>query len=418
MKWILLNLCSLGAFLFVLFIDRRVIALRPQHARSTLYRTYSTSTSDIFFDTASTLSPHPLTVSYTELSTLMQGSGKARIIWDTLKRAENPLISSGLSSKAKDIFKSILGGRDLIPVSVESSVVSTCGTRKMLCRLEDGGLIESVLIPSYKFDRTTLCVSTQVGCDRGCIFCATGKMGLMRNLTTEEILGQVYLGLRKSQDECMPLMTNIVFMGMGDAGKNIDSVVAAVRCLTDRNRFCFAQSKVTVSTVGPTPEVFQQLADVPCTIAWSLHAADDGLRKRLVPTTRHTTAQLRDGLVAALATRPTFKQRTVMIAVTLIAGVNDRVEDAEALAEFIRPMLVIVPKIALDLIPYNDIGMANLGRPSDDSVCAFQRILRSHGYFCSVRVTRGDDEAAACGMLTTKNLRPVRDSSVSAILEK
>ena len=115
---------------------------------------------------------------------------------------------------------------------------------------------------------------------------------------------------------------------------------------------------------------------------------------RLVPTTRHTTVQLRDGLVAALATRPTFKQRTIMIAVALIAGVNDRVEvfffflilknqylisiifqDAEALAEFVRPMLNVAPKIALDLIPYNDIGMANLGRPSDDSVCAFQVII-------------------------------------------
>jgi 23S rRNA (adenine2503-C2)-methyltransferase len=115
-------------------------------------------------------------------------------------------------------------------------------------------------------------------------------------------------------------------MGMGDAGKNVDSVCEAVRCLVDRDRFCFAQSKVTVSTVGPTPEIFQRFADVPCTIAWSLHAADDGLRRRLVPTTKHTTVQLRDGLLTALSSRSTFKQRTIMIAVTLISGVNDRSE--------------------------------------------------------------------------------------------
>jgi 23S rRNA (adenine2503-C2)-methyltransferase len=102
-------------------------------------------------------------------------------------------------------------------------------------------------------------------------------------------------------------------MGMGDAGRNLDAVTKAVRCLTDRDRFCFAQSKVTVSTVGPTPSVFQAIADVPCTIAWSLHAANDDLRKRLVPSTKHSTVELRDGLTAALATRPTFKSRTMYI---------------------------------------------------------------------------------------------------------
>lgn len=111
-------------------------------------------------------------------------------------------------------MKTILDGRPLIGVEVETLSTSPCGTKKMLGKLQDGAYIETVLIPSYKYDRTTLCVSTQIGCDRGCIFCATGKMGIQRNLTAAEILGQVYLGLRRTSEDNMPPMTNIVFMGM------------------------------------------------------------------------------------------------------------------------------------------------------------------------------------------------------------
>lgn len=197
-------------------------------------------------------------------------------------------------------------------------------------------------------------------------------------------------------------MLNFACSLQGDAGRNIGSVASAVACLSDRERFSFAQSKVTVSTVGPSPDIFQSIADLPCTIAWSLHAANDDLRKRLVPSTKHTTTELRNGLISALKSRTSLRRRTIMIAVTLIDGVNDRIEDAHALADFVRPMLETAPKIALDLIPYNDINVGGLGRPSDDRVCAFQSYLREQGYFVSVRVTRGDDEAAACGMLSTK----------------
>ena len=330
------------------------------------------------------------------------------MVWDSLRRGESPFDegSSELSGRARTFFNSVLEERQqtLIPVTIEESTVSSCGTRKFLGGLQDGARIESVLIPAAKFDRTTLCVSTQIGCDRGCIFCATGKMGIQRNLTASEILGQVYLGLQLAREHHMPPMTNIVFMGMGDAGRNTDSVGDAVKCLADRDRFCFAQSKITVSSVGPSPESFQTLADMPCTLAWSLHAADDDLRRKLVPSTRHTTMELRDGLLNALKTRKSLKQRTIMIAVTLIDGINDRIEDAQALADFVRPMLEIAPKIALDLIPYNDIGVSGIGRPSRERVNEFQSHLRKLGFFCSVRVTRGDEQDSACGQLTTKNM--------------
>ena len=356
---------------------------------------------------------HPLELSFSELSELIGGSGKARMVWNSLKRGEDPLdgSTSDLSDRARMYFQTILEKRQqpLIPVTIEQSTVSPCGTRKFLGGLEDGAKIESVLIPAGKFDRTTLCVSTQIGCDRGCVFCATGKMGIQRNLTASEIIGQVYLGLQLAREYDMPPMTNIVFMGMGDAGRNTDSVGQAVNCLADVDRFCFARSKVTVSSVGPSPEVFQTLADMPCTLAWSLHAADDGLRRKLVPSTRHTTIELREGLLNALKTRESLKQRTIMIAVTLIDGVNDRVEDAQDLANFVRPMLEVAPKIALDLIPYNDIGVAGIGRPSRERVNEFQALLRRQGFFCSVRVTRGDEEDSACGQLTTKSMKISRE---------
>ena len=283
--------------------------------------------------------------------------------------------------------------------------------------MNDGQSVESVLIPAYKFDRTTLCVSTQIGCDRGCAFCLTGKMGLLRNLTSVEILSQVFNGLHIASRENMPPMSNIVFMGMGDSGRNLDAVGDAVHALTDRDRFSMAASKITVSTVGPSPEAFLTLAKMPGTLAWSLHAADDVIRKKLVPSTRHTTAELRDGLVAALKTRPAMRTRTIMIALTLIDGINDSEVDAIKLADFLRPMLTDVPKIAIDLIPYNDIEvMPDFRKPSKERIKIFQERMRMEGYFCTVRVTRGEDESSACGMLATKRIKKERNNEMEILL--
>jgi len=354
-----------------------------------------------------------LTMPFSELITNIGGSGKAKIIWESIRKGENPLdeSSSHLSDRAKETLRNILNESPLIANEIVSETPSSCGTRKFLQKLSDGVMVESVLIPAYKFDRTTLCVSTQVGCDRGCAFCATGKMGLIRNLTADEILSQVVHGLRVSAREKLPLMTNIVFMGMGDAGRNLEAVGQAVHALTDRDRFCMAQSKVTVSTVGPSPETFLALAKMPATIAWSLHAAEDGLRRLLVPSTRHSTVELREGLATALATRAALRTRTIMVAATLIEGINDNVHDAKALADFMRPLQSVAPKIALDLIPYNDINIQGFRRPSKERVNAFQDVLREEGFFCSVRVTRGDEEASACGMLATKRVKTMKLSS-------
>ena len=354
-----------------------------------------------------------LSLPFHDLATMMGGAGKARAIWKLLRRGMDPLVTCAeeevngynedyLSASAKVKLMHVLSNHSLIPGVVVEESASSCLTRKVLIRLEDRQTIEAVLIPSLKFERTTLCVSTQIGCDRGCSFCLTGTMGLVRNLTADEIIAQVILAQSIATREKLPPMTNVVFMGMGDAGRNIAAVDEAVRCLIDRDRMSLPQNKITVSTVGPSPEAFMLLAQVPATIAWSLHSPDDGIRKYLVPSTKHSTIQLRDSLLEALLTRNSPKLRTIMIAITLIDGINDSVEDASKVAEFIEPMMVVTHKIVVDLIPYNDNQLHGFRRPSTDRVNAFQQVLKGRGLFCAVRVTRGDAESSACGMLATK----------------
>jgi len=205
--------------------------------------------------------------------------------------------------------------------------------------------------------------------------------------------------------EGMPPLHNVVFMGMGDSGRNMVEVGRAVRALADRDRMSMAQAKLTISTVGPSPEAFMTLAEMPGALAWSLHSADNAIRRKLVPSTRHTVEELRDGFLLALASRPSLRTRTVMVALTLIDGVNDSLEDADKLVHFVRPMFAVAPKVMIDLIPYNDISVPSFRRPSVDRVNSFQRHLRDQGIYCSVRVTRGDEEYAACGMLATKRVK-------------
>lgn len=230
-------------------------------------------------------------------------------------------------------------------------------------------------------------------------------MGLIRNLTSNEIITQVILAKEISIRENLPPLTNIVFMGMGDAGRNPIAVNDAVHCLIDRDRLSMPQSKITISTVGPNPEMFSILSKIPATLAWSLHSSDDKIRKLLVPSTKHTTIELRNGFMNGLLLRENIKTRTIMIAITLIDDINDSIEDATKLAEFILPMLEISPKIVIDLIPYNDNELNNFKTPSKEKVNNFQKILISYGLFCAVRMTRGDKESSACGMLATKRVK-------------
>jgi 23S rRNA (adenine2503-C2)-methyltransferase len=229
-------------------------------------------------------------------------------------------------------------------------------------------------------------------------------MGRIRNLTADEILAQMYWGKKICRLEELPEISNVVFMGMGEPSDNAANVIQACEQLTTREMFSLSASKVTVSTVGPTPEAFMDFARARCVMAWSVHAVDDDLRKRLVPTTKYSMVQLRQGLIDALLERP-MNARTCMLEVALMRGVNDGLDHADQLAEFTQGIIDQVPgaKPHINLIPFNDIGVqaTMYERPNNSDVVAFQKHLQSKGMHVHVRTTRGDDKTAACGQLAT-----------------
>jgi 23S rRNA (adenine2503-C2)-methyltransferase len=193
---------------------------------------------------------------------------------------------------------------------------------------------------------------------------------------------------------------------MGDAADNVAAVRKATQILTTRELFQMSNQKVTISTVAPKPESFRELGPHGV-LAWSVHAANDQLRKQLVPTTKYKMTELRAGLIDALNLRSP-NLRTCMLEVALIANVNDQMEHADELANFAKVIVESVDKCKLivNLIPFNDIGDGHATfvyeKPSDEQVVAFQRRIWSHGIHTHIRKTRGDEESSACGQLATK----------------
>lgn len=377
-------------------------------------------------DTKSDVGALSLTVE--ELGTKLGGKGRARIAWDCYTIGIDPqlyftgqehaeseqeiqtlLPSSRQSQKlGKEALKQLLHLNGGTPVEGGVATLthvsrSRDGTTKLLLKLKDGFEVETVLIP-FKEGRTTVCVSSQVGCRQACTFCATGRMGKLRSLTADEILAQMFFAVKICrQEEDLPPVSNVVFMGMGEPGDNIANVKIAAEMMTRRELFQLSAQRVTISTVAPTPDTFMKLADASCILAWSVHAARDDLRRRLVPTTKYPMVELRQGLIDALLTRPT-PLRTTMFEVALMHEVNDSFKEADELAEFCRELMNQVPgcKLIVNLIPFNDIGQDLYQKPTMKNVEAFQQRLKEQGIYSCIRVTRGDDESAACGQLATK----------------
>lgn len=226
-----------------------------------------------------------------ELGRALDGTGKAKLVWAALRAGRDPWTDESVTPKARALLAHQF---DPLPTEAARTVASD-GTVKLLVSLRDGLQIESVVIPfagrptapKPVEPRTTVCVSSQVGCSRGCVFCATGKMGLIRNLSAEEIVAQVALAQRVIAERGMPKLHNVVFMGMGEPLNNPAAVRRAVLLLTDQECFQLARTRVSVSTVGPSPAAIVAAAGLPGMLAWSVHAADDAKRRQLVPTTTH-----------------------------------------------------------------------------------------------------------------------------------
>lgn len=281
-------------------------------------------------------------------------------------------------------------------------------TRKALFRLSDYAVVETVLM-IYP-DRATVCISTQAGCAMGCVFCATGKLGLLRNLSSGEIVEQALWAAREVRKvaaeqggvrESVPAhqITNVVFMGMGEPFANYDRWWAAVERLHDPQGFNLGARHMTVSTVGLVPGI-RRLAEepLPINLAVSLHAPDDELRSALMPVNRrYPLAEL----LAATRAYIARTRRRVSFEYVLLQGRNDSPEQAQQLAALLRqeaparqPMLYHV-----NLIPWNPIPGTPLGRSERKRVLAFQQVLQDRHIPCTVRVERGVEIAAACGQL-------------------
>jgi len=271
--------------------------------------------------------------------------------------------------------------------------ISEDGTEKFLIGLQDGRQVESVFIPRTPHD--TFCVSTQVGCAMGCAFCLTATMGLVRNLTAGEIVGQVRvlagaLDLREAR-------FNIVFMGMGEPLHNYDATMAAVRILADEHGFAVHPRRITVSTVGLVPAI-ERLAgeDVMPRLAVSLHAPTDEQRAALVPVNRKYPIA---DIIEACRRFPPARRGRITFEYVLLAGVNDSREDARNLAALLQGLHVKV-----NLIPLNPAAGIPFERPSDERIDAFGRTLAERGITVMVRKSRGRDIRAACGQLAVEGM--------------
>jgi len=279
------------------------------------------------------------------------------------------------------------------------------GTSKLLIETHDGHRVEAVVIRRHG-RATSICVSSQVGCQMGCQFCATGTMGMIGNLTASEILEQaVYRKLAPSKLRSLPLK-NIVFMGMGEPLNNFRHVKAAVLGFTDFSRFGLGRAHITVSTVGVVPYMLklnEELPGVP--LALSLHAPNQKLREKIVPAAKAwPLTKLMDALDAHIEnvrTSEGVKFTGVMVEYVLLSGVNDLEEHAHQLAALLNGKPVLI-----NLIPYNPnvtAEMYGFKAPTRESAYAFGKVLIDRGLHARVRIERGSDIAAACGQLALRS---------------
>jgi 23S rRNA (adenine2503-C2)-methyltransferase len=282
---------------------------------------------------------------------------------------------------------------EIVVPEIVSCQQSSDGTHKWLIKLSCGNCIETVFIPELK--RGTLCVSSQVGCALNCSFCSTGKQGFNRNLTTGEIIGQVWLAVRslsKTQGLHDKRVTNVVMMGMGEPLLNFDNVVSAMSLMMDDFAYGLSKRRVTLSTSGVLPEL-ERLREVsPVALAVSLHAPTDALRDVLVPINKkYPLEQLMTLCKAYFKNEP---RRKVTFEYVMLKGVNDQPEHAMQLIHLLKDVPAKV-----NLIPFNPFPLTEYQRSSQETINAFRDKLMSKGINTITRKTRGDDVNAACGQL-------------------
>ena len=302
-----------------------------------------------------------------------------------------------MSDLAKSLRDKLASAAEVRPLKILSEQASADGTIKWLFDVGGGDAVETVFIPED--DRGTLCVSSQAGCAVGCRFCSTGHQGFSRNLGTGEILAQLWfaehhLRQRLNLPDGQRAITNVVMMGMGEPLQNYAALLPALRMMLDDHGYGLSRRRVTVSTSGVVPMIERLRDDLPVALAVSLHAPTDALRDDLVPLNRKYP------LAELLATCKHYLDKAPRDFITFEYCMLDGVNDSDAQA---RELLALVASAGVgckfNLIPFNPFPESGLKRSPNERVTAFLRVLQDGGVIATVRKTRGDDIAAACGQL-------------------
>lgn len=303
-----------------------------------------------------------------------------------------------MSDLAKSLREKLAGSARVIPLAVNAQHLSNDGTIKWLFDVGNGDAIETVFIPED--GRGTLCISSQAGCAVGCRFCSTGHQGFSRNLTTGEIVAQLWFAehfLRKHLNRQDRVISNVVMMGMGEPLQNYAALVPALRVMLDDHGYGLSRRRVTVSTSGVAPMIDRLGLDCPVALAVSLHAPNDVLRNDLVPLNKkYPIAELLDACNRYLVHAP---RDFITFEYCMLDGVNDQPEHARQVLELWRKYATGGVWCKFNLIPFNPFPASGLTRSSSSRITEFAKILSDGGIITTVRKTRGDDIDAACGQL-------------------
>jgi len=312
---------------------------------------------------------------------------------------------SAMTNVGKALREKLEAVAEIRPPEIVSQDISADGTRKWVVRVASGSCVETVYIPQG--GRGTLCVSSQAGCALDCSFCSTGKQGFNSDLTSAEIIGQVWIANQSFgtiPGKIDRAITNVVMMGMGEPLLNFDNVVTAMSIMMEDLGYGISKRKVTLSTSGVVPMI-DKLAEVTdVSLALSLHAPNDELRNKLVPINKkYPLAMLLDSCYRYITRLG--KERVLTIEYTLLAGVNDQPEHAEQLIALLKDF-----PCKINLIPFNPFPHSGYERPSNNAIRRFQDMLHKSGFNVTVRTTRGDDIDAACGQLVGQVMDRTRRS--------
>ena len=290
----------------------------------------------------------------------------------------------------------------LIPPKLKKVLVSDDGTKKYLIELDSGSSIEMVRIPEKK--RITLCISSQAGCALACTFCATGAQGFEKNLTADEIIGQLWLANFHDKEDTP--ITNVVFMGMGEPLLNFEPVMESAEIMRDESAYFLSKKRITISTSGLVPQINKLAERTDVSLAISLHAADDDLRDIIVPINKKYPI---DDLLNACKNYLTVHEdkRYVTIEYILIDGINDSLKHAASLSKILANL-----SCKINLIPFNPFEGSEYKRSTNKSIYAFKNYMANKGYITTCRITRGDAIDGACGQLVGNLKKTIKGKSI------